>query len=116
MRTQEFPLQNQGMAMNTMNTMTSCVNKVIRLGYTDTFKITDRGLFSTSRNRYYRPEQIRVVNFYRFEGASDPSDNAIMYVIETSDGLLGTLIDAYGTYSDDRLNHFMQEVENIRKK
>lgn len=115
MRTHEFdkPPHDQSMMMNTM---TSCVNKVVRQGYTDTFKITDRGLFSCSRNRYFRPEQVRVINFYRFEGQSDPADNSIMYVIETSDGLCGTLIDAYGAYADNRVNNFMKAVENIHKK
>ncbi len=115
MRTHEFnsPPHDQNVMMNTM---TSCVNKVVKQGYTDTFKITDRGLLSCARNRYFRPEQIRVINFYRFEGQSDPADNSIMYVIETSDGLCGTLIDAYGAYADSRVNNFMKAVEDIRKK
>ena len=99
-----------------MNTLTTCVNKVVTDGYTECFKVTAKGLYSTSKSRYYRPEQVQIINFFRFEGASDPADNAIMYVIETSDGLKGTLIDAYGTYSDGGVSKFMAEVEDIRKK
>ena len=99
-----------------MNTLTTCVNKVVTDGYRECFKVTGKGLYSTSKSRYYRPEQVQVINFYRFEGQSDPADNAIMYVIETSDGLKGTLIDAYGTYADGGVNKFMAEVEDIRKK
>lgn len=115
MRSQQYDESFRGQEV-LMNTMTSCINKVVRLGYTDSFKVTDRGLFSHSRNRYYQPEQVRVINFYRFEGQSDPGDNAIMYVIETADGLCGTLIDSYGTYGDNRVNNFMKAVENIHKK
>ena len=99
-----------------MNTLTTCVNKVVKDGYNDNFKVTKQGLQSSINNKYYRPEDVRVINFYRFEGQSDPADNAIMYVIETNDGQKGTLIDAYGAYSDDSINTFMHEVEEVNKK
>ena len=57
-----------------------------------------------------------MVDFFRFEGQSDPADSAIMYVIETTDGLKGILIDAYGAYADEHVNKFMAEVEEINKK
>lgn len=99
-----------------MNTLTQLVNKMVKDGYADSFKVTTRGLYSCAKSRYYRPEQVRIINFYRFEGQSDPGDNTIMYVVETSDGVRGTLIDAYGTYSDGSVNKFIAEVEDIQKK
>ena len=99
-----------------MNSLTTCVNKVVKDGFADSFRITDRGLFSCSKSRYYSPEDVSVRDFYRFEGQSDPADNAIMYVIETADGIKGTLIDAYGPYSDAGVNKFMRQVEDIQKK
>ena len=56
------------------------------------------------------------MNFYRFEGESDPDDNAILYIIETNDGTKGTLVDAYGVYNDSRVSQFMKAVETIQKK
>jgi hypothetical protein len=38
------------------------------------------------------------------------------YVIETTDGLKGTLVDAYGPYADRKLSEFMQQVESFQKK
>jgi hypothetical protein len=114
MRAQEYSSANDKSTM--MNTLTACVNKVVKEGYTDSFKVTRNGLYSAAKNRYFRPDDVKVINFYRFEGQSDPADNAIMYVIETGDGLKGTLIDAYGAYADDSVNTFMKEVEDIHKK
>jgi len=114
MNTQENNQQNESVPF--MNTLTSCVNKVVKDGYTDNFKVTEQGLYASSNEKTYSPDQISVINFYRFEGQSDPGDNAIMYVIETSDGLKGTLIDAYGAYSDNSVNTFMNEVDEISKK
>lgn len=99
-----------------MNTLTQCVNKMVREGYTDSYKVTDRGLLSDRSNKNYRSEEVKVINFYRFEGQSDPADNTILYVIETADGGKGTLVDAYGPYSDARVNAFMNDVEDIQKK
>lgn len=101
-----------------MNTLTSCVNKVVKDGYVDTFQTSDdegEFLHSLKTEKNYRPEEVSVVNFYRFEGQSDPGDNAIMYVIETADGQKGVLIDAYGAYGQEGTSKFMKRVEDLNK-
>lgn len=99
-----------------MNTLTQCVNKVVKDGYSESFKVSNGALKAASTEKCYRPEQVSVINFYRFEGQSDPADNTIMYVIQTTDGSKGTIIDAYGPYADGKVNAFMNEVEDIQKK
>ena len=99
-----------------MKILSTCLNKMIADGYVEDFKVSDRGLESLNRGKWYKPDEIQVVNFFRFEGMSDPDDNAILYVIKTSDGTKGTLIDGYGIYMDTKLSAFMKEVENIQKK
>lgn len=99
-----------------MNTLTYCVNKAVKDGYTKNFKIQSRGLCTDDSDTYYQPEQIKVSNYFRFEGQSDPGDNSILYIIETADGEKGTLIDAYGAYADPNVNKFMQQVEDLQKK
>ena len=99
-----------------MNTLTQCTNKMTKEGFVDSFKVTSKGLVNQRTEETYKPEQVSIINFYRFEGQSDPADNTILYVIETSDGGKGTLIDAYGPYSDAAVNSFMQAVEDIQKK
>ncbi len=39
-----------------------------------------------------------------------------MYVIETNDGIKGTLVDAYGAYADVQLSEFINQVESFAKK
>ena len=67
-------------------------------------------------SKQYIPEQIKVVNFYRFEGITDPGDMAVLYVIETDDGAKGTLVDAYGTYSDPLVARIICEITSIQKR
>jgi len=99
-----------------MNTLTERVNNAMKNGYTDNLKVTKQGLYSSAKDKTYAPAEVRVIDFFRFEGQSDPADNAILYVIETTDGVKGTLIDAYGPYADAQINKFMSEVEEINKK
>jgi hypothetical protein len=102
--------------MDEMKTLASCLNKALKDGYTENFKITEHGLQSLETEKLYTPEQVHIVNFFRFEGASDPSDSAILYIIEANDGAKGTLTDAYGMYADPNIDQFIKEVENISKK
>jgi hypothetical protein len=99
-----------------MKTLASCINKLVLQGYTEDFKVSERGLLSLQQEKIYSPEEVKIANFYRFEGASDPADNSILYVIETNDGLKGTLTDAYGPYSDPHVAKFVDQVEEISKK
>jgi hypothetical protein len=107
---------NENNSMPYMKSLATCLSHMINEGYSEDFTITDYGLESLGKHNSYKPEEIQVVNFYRFEGESDPADNAILFVIETKDGTKGTLIDSYGTYNDSRVTRFMKDVETIKKK
>lgn len=113
-RSREY--KNANDKVTEMKTLSSVHTKMMQEGYTHNFKVTGQGLQLEGAEKTYSPEEVEVVNFYRFEGESDPGDNAILYVIRTSDGTQGTLIDAYGMYADEKTNAFMQQVESIRKK
>lgn len=99
-----------------MKSLALCLNRMVLDGYDDDFKVTEEGLTSAKTGKTYSPEQVNIVNFFRFEGQSDPNDMTIMYVIETEDGQKGTLVDAFGVYSDTNVGDFFKQVESIQKK
>lgn len=99
-----------------MKDMVTCVNQLQNEGYTEDFKISESGMMALQKEKLYTPEEIHVVNFFRFEGASDPADNAILYAIETDDGVKGTISDSYGAYADEVVSKFMEKVIDINKK
>ena len=107
---------NENNSMPYMKSLANCLNRMVNEGYTEDFTITENGLESLQKHTNYSTQEIQVVNFYRFEGESDPSDNAILYIIETNDGTKGTLVDAYGTYNNQKVSSFMHDVEAIKKK
>jgi hypothetical protein len=99
-----------------MKTLSACINKATLQGYTENFEMTETGLKAPSNGHYYQPDQITIVNFYRFEGESDPSDNSILYVVESNDGAKGLIINAYGAYANHKIGEFIKQVEEFNKK
>ena len=98
-----------------MTDMEKCLNKLESEGYSDQYKVEKGKLNDLTNNKKYKARDVKAVNFFRFEGITNPEDMSILYAIETSDGRKGTLIDAYGLYADDDTSAFMQEVEIFKK-
>ncbi|MBA2612085.1 MAG: hypothetical protein H0U95_08945 [Bacteroidetes bacterium] len=83
----------------------------------ENFIAKEKGLEAPSTKKTYKAEEVKVSSFYRFEGESDPGDNAIVYAIETVDGIKGMLVDSYGgPYANRKVSQFITEVEDISKK
>jgi len=102
-------------ATQKMQTLSECMNNAREAGYKEDFQVGITGL-TTSKGSFYPPHKVSITNFYRFEGYSDPADNSILYLIETSDRTRGVLVDAYDTYADARVSNFIRQVEDIHKK
>lgn len=107
---------NKNDATPKMQTLSESVNEAIEKGYTENFKVVAAGLITADEQVTYTPPDIEISDFYRFEGYSDPQDNAILYLIKTNDGRKGTLIDSYGAQADAKISSFIHEVEDIHKK
>jgi len=99
-----------------MKTLASCMNSLHASGFKENFVVDEKGFHAVDSEKLYRPEELKIVNFYRFEGDSDPADSAILYAIETNDGIKGTLSDAYGPQGDGKVVKFIGNVEEIMKK
>lgn len=98
-----------------MPTLSEKINYAVKEGYTENFKITGRGLTDEIGQKFYPASEVNIPNFHRFEGYSDPQDNAILYWIETTDGRKGIVVDAYGAYADMKIDKFIREVQDIQK-
>ena len=94
-----------------MADLEKCLHKLDEKGFTDQYRIDDGKLHCFNSGRSFSPEDVKAVNFYRFEGISNPDDMAILYAIETNDGRKGTLVNAYGFYADVETERFMMNVE-----
>ena len=80
-----------------IRTVALCLDKLIKEGYTEAFKLVGNLLINIHSNKSYPPERFKVINFLRFVGFNDPSDSAVLYILETDDGLKGTLVESFET-------------------
>ena len=78
-------------------------------GYETEFKLEDGK--AHLQNNKYSPAELTIVKIYRFEGETNPGDEAILYCINTSDAKKGIIIDAYGAYSDSDFTDFLKQVK-----
>ena len=86
-------------------------------GFTADFRVAEGRLhtFSDDHSQGFAPADVTIVDFYRFEGESDPDDMSILYAIETTDGTKGTISTAFGTYADTDVDEFLKSVEDLGK-
>ncbi len=95
-----------------MTTSSAVLEKLRLKKHDNEFRMTEAG-FGTGSGKTYQPEELKIIRTYRFEGASDPSDSSILYVMEANDRLIGYSIDAYGVYSnhdDDGYDEFIRQI------
>ncbi|MEO6683641.1 MAG: hypothetical protein ABIN48_12540 [Ginsengibacter sp.] len=95
-----------------MTTITSVLEKLRLKKMDNEFQVTPKG-FTIGNNKFYQPEDLKIIRNYRFEGDSNPADNSVIYLIEANDGLIGYSMDAYGAYSDhdgDEYDNFIRKV------
>ncbi len=95
-----------------MTTVSSVLEKLRIKKHDCEFRMTPEG-FTPGNNKCYKPEDLKIIRTYRFEGESDPSDSSIIYLIEANDGLIGYSMDAYGVYSDhedDGYDDFIRKI------
>jgi hypothetical protein len=91
-------------------TLAGALDELARRGFTARFQVFDGGLRAAGGGETMRPRDLVIREYYRFEGISDPDDMAILYAIESTSGVRGTLADAFGGYSDPATSEVMQDV------
>lgn len=84
--------------MHNYDTVSEAVNDLKKRGYTVDFNL---GIdFLICDHEKCHPDDFDIVEIYRFEGNTDPADEAIVYAIESHSGLKGVLVNGYGISAD----------------
>ena len=91
-------------------TVACAVDDLTHRGFTEDFRVVDGKLRAIGTGEMVSSEDLVIREFHRFEGISDPDDMAIVYGVEARNGLRGTVVDAFGVYSDPALSAFLEHV------
>lgn len=92
------------------STMAEAIKGLQGKGYTVNFEYLHHAFCAVDTGETYQPQNLTICEHHRFEGASDPDDQSIIYAIETEDGKRGIIVDAYGIYANSELEAFLEQV------
>jgi hypothetical protein len=87
--------------MKDYNTLVEALQDLNARGYSDDFELQTSCIHCKTKKLSLKPDEFEIVEVYRFEGMSDPDDNAVVYALEAADGTKGVIVDAYGTYAQN---------------
>ncbi|MBT8303726.1 MAG: phosphoribosylpyrophosphate synthetase [Bacteroidia bacterium] len=93
------------------DTLIEAITDLRSKGYTEDFNLCDAGVENKSKKKIHSTEILTVVKYYRFEGDTNPDDSSVLYVIETSCGEKGLLIDAYGVYAGNVSKELIDKLQ-----
>lgn len=95
--------------MYAYDTVTDAVSGLKQRGFTTDFNLKDNCL--VCHEDKFNIEDFEIVETYRFEGPSDPADEAVVYAIESKTGLKGILVNGYGAYADAMSSEMAKKLE-----
>lgn len=101
--------------MNTYVSLSQTMNELRGEGYVEDFNLQQNCLECRNGRFKVFADEFKIDKYYRFEGDSNPSDQAILYAISSDrHGLKGILVNAYGIYSEAVTDEMLQKLD-IRK-
>jgi hypothetical protein len=87
--------------MYTYDTVVEAVKGLKQRGYTIDFNLEADRISCQQTPLSLTPADFEITEFYRFEGESDPADEAIVYAIESKEGQKGVLVNGFGISSEE---------------
>lgn len=88
--------------MEAYDTVTGALNGLKAKGYNLDFNIAFDTIKCDEHGICLNPDEFEITEVYRFEGDTNPSDEDVVYAVESKDRKIkGTITSAYGIYSDN---------------
>ena len=89
------------MTRHTMETLAEALARLEKRGFRSAFQATPDGSLVIDSGPPVAPEGLIVEETVRFEGASNPGDEAVLFALRSRDGKTrGTFVTAYGPQTD----------------
>ena len=83
-------------------------------GYEIDFNLLDEKLKTDAEREQFLSEDFIVDEVYRFEGPSNPGDEATLYAVRTSSGQKGVLVDGFN-YSSGQISDELLKKLDLKK-
>jgi len=90
-------------------TVTDAINNLRKQGFTIDFNLEENCIACHSGK--FEADDFEIADVYRYEGNTDPADEAAVYAIESNTGLKGILVTGYGMYSDTVSSKILEKLQ-----
>ena len=98
-------------------TLSETINGLRKEGYTLDFNVAKKRILCHQTNTAFSPQNFEIDKVYRFEGASNPDDQAILYAISSVKfGLKGVLVNGYGISADEATDEIISKLKIHQKQ
>lgn len=88
--------------MESYDTVVEAINGLNKRGFTINFNIAFDKIICSNNRICLSPDEFEITEIYRFEGDTNPSDEDVVYAVQSKDGnSKGYISSAFGTYADD---------------
>jgi iron-sulfur cluster repair protein YtfE (RIC family) len=101
--------------MHNYETVSEALNDLIKRGYTHDFNVhlEEECLVCNNTMTQLSSNDFEIDETYRFEGNTDPGDEMILFAISSpKHKIKGTLLNAYGLYSDSATTKIVEKLVN----
>lgn len=93
-------------------TVSEAINKLKEQGFTIDFNLDENCIICNTGK--FKHDEFEIVDVYRYEGNSDPADEAAVYAIQSTSGLKGILVTGYGPSTDSASADLLAKLHNHR--
>lgn len=94
-------------------TVVEAINALRKEGYNLDFNLEENCIVCA--NGKFEADDFEIMKVYRYEGDSDPADEAVVYAIQSNKGDKGILVTAYGAYEDSNMNRYLLKKLSMHK-
>jgi hypothetical protein len=90
-------------------TVSEALEKFRNQGYTRDFNLEENCL--VCHGEKFNADDFEIEDVYRYEGNSDPADEASVYAIKSRTGVKGVLVTGYGPTADTMSSEILDKLK-----
>lgn len=94
-------------------TITEALTDFRKRGFDLDFNLEENCL--VCNNDRFDADDFEIVDVYRYEGNTDPADEAVVYAIRSHSGAKGVLVTGYGASSDAMSERILRKLSDGRR-
>lgn len=98
--------------MKNYESLVDALDDLKKRGYDSDFEPQSNCLYCNNLELRLNEAEFHVDEVYRFEGDSNPDDNAVLYALTSDTGVKGTIVDRFGTSAENISFDMARKIKN----